>query len=295
MASLQPHAQTVGETIKWCAVQLDCADVYFGHGTDCAVDEAAALVFHIAGLEHDSNPEHYAREFGAAELAYLRKLLQQRIEQRIPTPYLLNEAWFAGLKFFVDPRVLIPRSPIAELIVQRFVPWVDPPRVQRVLEIGTGSGCIAIACALAFPASHIVATDLSADALDVARINLRQHAVTDRVRLLEADMFAGVDGRFDLIVSNPPYVPTGEISSLPAEFAHEPSFALASGVDGLDSARRILQDARKFLQPSGVLALEVGEGLAALEAAYPALPFVWPELERGGQGIALLLAGDMVE
>lgn len=293
MARAQSHPGTVGAAIKWCAAKLDGADVYFGHGTDNAIDEAAALVFHVVGLEHDGNTENYTRVFGGRELARLRELLSRRIERRIPTPYLLHEAWFGGLAFYVDQRVLIPRSPFAELIAQRFEPWVDPARVQRILEIGTGSGCIAIACALAFPASEIVATDLSADALDVARINLRQHELTNRVRLLETDLYHGVDGRYDLIVSNPPYVPSGDMPTLPAEFAHEPPFALASGADGLDSARRILQYARKFLRPAGMLALEVGAGWTALEAAFPDLPFVWPVLEHGGEGIALLAAENL--
>jgi len=284
---------TVGDLIEHCATELERAGAVFGHGTDNAVDEAASLVFHLTGLAHDADPPPYAEPVDAAVGERAQYLLQQRIDQRVPMPYLLHEAWFAGLSFYVDERVLIPRSPFAELIALRFEPWLDPDGIERILEIGTGSGCIAIACASAFPAAEVVATDLSPDALDVAALNVERHGLGDRVRLLQADLFDGVDGRFDLIASNPPYVPVDDVAALAAEYAHEPALALGSGADGLASTRGILQDAARHLTPAGLLAVEVGLGAEALEAAFPRLPFVWPEFERGGEGIALLGAADL--
>lgn len=294
---------TVGAVIEWCADALDRAGVYCGHGTDDTIDESASLVFHVAGLVHpapDDADRHgvYAATLAPEQFRRVRELLQARIERRIPMPYLLKESWFAGLKFFVDERVLIPRSPFAELVHAGFHPWLGAAPVRRILEIGTGSGCIAIACALAFPEAEVIATDISPGALEVARINVADHRLERRVRLLQADLFAnlpgddspgdGISGSFDLIVSNPPYVPEAEVASLPPEYHHEPIVALASGADGLSSVRRILQDAAGYLAEDGLLAIEVGAGRADLEAAFPSLPFIWPEFEFGGEGIALL-------
>ena len=211
----------------------------------------------------------------------------------MPAPYLVGEAWFAGLPFHVDRRVLVPRSPFAELIAARFEPWLAPVAQPRILEIGTGSGCIAIACALAFPDSQVLATDISDDALAVAHSNVQRHGVGDRLTLLKADLFAGGTGRFHLIVSNPPYVPDQDLTAMAPEFAWEPAGALAGGADGLDLVRRIVRGARSHLQPDGLLALEVGAGIGTLEQAFPRVPFLWPELENGGDGIALVAAGDL--
>lgn len=292
MGDTRQQIGTVGELIEHCAGELERAGVFFGHGTANAIDEAASLVFHVAGLDHGADPPPYGESVSAAALDRTLELLGVRIGSRVPLPYLLGEAWFAGLPFFVDRRVLIPRSPFAELIATRFQPWLNPDEVGAILEIGTGSGCIAIACALAFPAAQVVATDLSPDALEVAASNAERHGVRDRLRLLHADLFGGVDGRFDLIVTNPPYVPAAEVATLPPEYAHEPALALGSGPDGLESTRKILQDAPRHLTPRGLLAIEVGRGGPDLEAAYPDLPFVWPEFERGGEGIALIGAPD---
>jgi ribosomal protein L3 glutamine methyltransferase len=288
------QAATIGELIERVADQFDAAGVFFGHGTDNAVDEAASLVFHVAGLAHaDAGPQTYGLAPSTAVFERVSELAAARIAKRVPLPYLLREAWFSGLPFYVDERVLVPRSPFAELIHTRFEPWLEPGRVSRILEIGTGSGCIAVACAVAFPDAQVVATDLSADALAVARINVERHGLARQICLLEADLFAGVEGRFDLIVSNPPYVPEAEVLGLPAEYVHEPALALGSGTDGLESTRRILQDAHRHLEPEGLLAVEVGCGWSQLEAAFPDLPFVWPEFESGGEGIALLRAGEL--
>ncbi len=297
MDAQNEYPQTVGGMIQWCALELDRGGVYCGHGTDNAIDEAASLVFGAARLDHaaaalDPQPV-YAQVLSAQTLSLIDKLLRRRIDERMPLPYLLEEAWFAGLSFFVDERVLVPRSPFAELIGARFEPWLDPARVEHILEIGTGSGCIAIALAQAFPGSRVVAADLMADALEVARINVERHGVADRVDLLQSDLFDQIGGKFDLIVSNPPYVPESELTGLPREYAHEPDVALISGSDGLDSSRRILQDAARYLTTGGLLALEVGAGAAVLESAFPTLGFVWPEFECGGEGIALVSAAEL--
>lgn len=286
------YPDTVGAFIDWAAALLQRAKVYCGHGTAGVRDEAASLIYNVCALRHDDE-QAYARRLDARELEQATDLLATRIESRIPMAYLLREAWFAGLKFYVDERVLVPRSPFAELIQSQFKPWISAARISRILELGTGSGCIAIACAQAFPDCTLVATDISADALEVARMNVLHYELDGRIELVEADFFDGVAGRFDLIVSNPPYVPQGEIAALPAEYAHEPVLALASGPDGMESARRILQDARRYLTDGGTLALEVGTGWPVLEATFPSLPFVWPELESGGEGIALLTAAEL--
>jgi ribosomal protein L3 glutamine methyltransferase len=302
MLMRKDHPGSVGALIEWCAERLDEAGVFCGHGTAGTFDESASLVFHVANLEHDAvgpaapageYDRQYDQPIDRDQFMRVSELLRERIEARVPLPYLLNEAWFAGLKFFVDERVLIPRSPLAELILARFSPWLGDAPVERILEIGTGSGCIAIACARAFPEAEILATDLSPDALDVAAVNVERHGVASQVRLLRADLFDGVKGRFDLIVSNPPYVPEADIEALPPEYGHEPRFALASGPDGLASSRRILQDAAGHLTRDGTLVLEVGSGWPDLEAAFPTAPFVWPEFEHGGEGVALLRARDL--
>jgi ribosomal protein L3 glutamine methyltransferase len=297
MAMTNEHFPTVGGMIEWCVGELERGGVFYGHGTDNAVDEAASLIFSVAGLDHAAaavDPQAvYSRAWPSNLSPVVDGLLRRRIDERIPLPYLLKEAWFADLSFYVDERVLIPRSPFAELIAERFEPWLDPTAVHRILEIGTGSGCIAIALARAFPDSRVVAGDLMANALEVARINLARHAMEGRVELVQSDLYERVEGRFDLIVSNPPYVPLKEVAGLPGEYTHEPGIALASGDDGLDSSRRILQDAARYLTDGGTLALEVGTGAALLEAAFPRLGFVWPELERGGEGLALVSAVDL--
>lgn len=292
-SKIPAEVNTAGALIDWVTSRLDSSDVFFGHGTDNSRDEAAALVYHVMQLDHDAGNRDYGIRASPQDVAEIQALLDARIGKCIPMPYLLNEAWFAGRNFYVDQRALIPRSPLAELIVAGFEPWLASKETGLALELGTGSGCIAVACALALPHWKIVATDISDSALEVARINIDRYDLSARVQLLKADMFAGVSGRFDLIVSNPPYVPAAESGDLPAEYAHEPPVALYSGPDGLDSARRILQDARNHLNDKGLLVLEVGEQRERLEAAFPLLPLTWPELDRGGQGIAVITAEDL--
>jgi ribosomal protein L3 glutamine methyltransferase len=283
---------TVGDLINRGARRLKRAKVFYGHGIENAVDEAAALVFHAANLSHELGAAAYRKRVSAATRERADELITRRIEERVPAVYLTSETWFAGLPFYVDPRVLIPRSAIAELIERQFAPWIDPRRVQRILDVGTGSGCIAIACAKAFPRAKVDAVDISKDALDVAQINVRKHRLGRRVRLVESDHFSELSDKdaetYDIIVSNPPYVGAREMRTLPPEYRHEPRIALASGDSGLDSVRVLLREARRFLRPKGLLVVEVGNTEVAVRRAFRNLPFVWLDFERGGGGVFLL-------
>jgi ribosomal protein L3 glutamine methyltransferase len=280
---------TVGALIERSARRLSRARVFFGHGTDNARDEAAALILHALRLPHDAAPAHYRRRVAAAAAARAMALVSRRIQERIPAAYLTGVSGFAGLRFRVDARVLVPRSPIAELIERRFEPWIEPARVRRVLDIGTGSGCIAIATARALPQARVDAVDVSAAALAVARANVRWHRLGRRVRLVQSDHFSALKrSTYDIIVTNPPYVGARELNSLPPEYRHEPRVALAAGRTGLDSVRVILREAARHLRPRGLLVVEVGNSERALRRAFPRLPFMWLQFERGGGGVFLL-------
>jgi len=251
--------------------RLRAARLFYGHGTDNPHDEAAFLVLRGLGLPFDTD---LARE---ADPKAIEKLIRARIDQRIPAAYLLKEAWLAGTPFYVDRRVLVPRSHLAELLGSRFEPWLArTPR--RILDLCTGSGCLAILAARAFPRAQVDASDLSIDALDVAKLNVKKHAAG--VRLLRSDLYEELAGeRYDLILTNPPYVTAGAMRRLPPEYRHEPRLALAAGKDGLDLVRRIVEEAPAHLAPGGWLACEVGDGRKAVERAFRALPLVWPKEE----------------
>jgi ribosomal protein L3 glutamine methyltransferase len=282
-------APTLAVLLARTARRLARARLHYGHGTDNARDEAAALVWHALRLPRHPDRARLRRVVPAAARARLAALLARRIEERIPAVYLTQRCWFAGLALHVDPRVLIPRSPIAELIEHGFAPWVEPRRVRRVLDLGTGSGCIAIACARAFPRARVDASDVSPGALEVARLNIRRYRLQRRVRVCASDHFAALKARrYDIIVSNPPYVGRRELERLPREYRHEPRLALMAGTDGLDSVRIILRDAFVHLNPGGILVVEVGNTEAALRRAFPRMPFTWLYFERGGGGVFLL-------
>lgn len=285
---------TVEQLIEQGADALDRAQVCFGHGSDNAWDEAAELVFFAAGLRHEDAPAVYSQLVPAERLDAIQRLFERRISERTPAAYLTRRMWFAGVEFYVDERVLVPRSPIAELIEARFEPWIDAERVRSVLDIGTGSGCIAIATALAFPDARVDAADVSEDALAVAAMNISRHDLGKRMRAVRSDVFDALGAqRYDIIVSNPPYVGAEEMSALPEEYHREPELGLRAGDDGLDIVRRILAGASEHLSPAGILVVEVGNSEDALVAAYPEVPFIWLEFERGGGGVFLLTAEEI--
>jgi ribosomal protein L3 glutamine methyltransferase len=280
---------TVADLIVTAMRRLRRAKVFYGHGTDNARDEAFALVFHVMELPHEAPSDVLTLRVGNARREKFDELLTRRIKERLPLGYLTHESWFAGLPFYVDERVLIPRSPIAELIERRFAPWIAPARVRHILDMGTGSGCIALACARYFPRARVDGVDIDPAALEVAAINRRRLRLTRRVNLVASDHFAALGkAAYDIIVSNPPYVGAREMRGLPSEYRHEPRHALASGREGLDSVGIILRSAARHLKPSGLLVVEVGNTERALMKAYPRLPFTWLEFERGGGGVFLL-------
>ncbi len=287
------HNVTVQQLIARGARRLTRARVYFGHGTDNAWDESAALVWHALRLPTPT-ARLYARATSTAQQQQARELITRRIKERTPAVYLTGETWFAGLRFKTDPRALIPRSPLAELIARQYAPWIDARRVHRVLDIGTGSGCIAIATAKWLPRAQVDAVDISAAALNLAAENVRHHRLKKRVRLIESDYFSALKGeRYDIIVSNPPYVGARELRSLPAEYRHEPRMALAAGPDGLDAVRVILKDAGRHLNAGGILIVEVGNTEGAVRRAFARLPFTWLAFERGGGGVFMLTAAQL--
>lgn len=292
--SVHQQLHTIRDYIRWAASRFEQAQLFYGHGTDNAWDDASALVLQSLYLPWDVNPDTLSARLTLTEKELLVERIELRLSKRTPVPYLTGQAWFCGLKFVVNEKVLIPRSPIAELIENGFEPWLAAsPR--RVLDMCTGSGCIGIACAYAFEWAEVDLSDICAEAIAVAEQNIIQHQLQDRVKAIQSDCFDGIAaGAYDLIVSNPPYVNTEDLAAMPAEFHNEPSLALGSGDDGLDFSRRFLTQAADFLSDEGILVLEVGNSWPSLEAAFPKLPFTWVEFERGGHGVLVLSKQDLV-
>ncbi len=289
------HLYTIRDLIRWGASRMNEAGLHFGHGTDNAIDEAAALVLHALHLPPDLHAEYFQSHLTPAEKQAALHLLKRRVAERKPAAYLTQRAWFMGLPFYVDERALVPRSPLAELIERHFAPWLPDSRaVGGILDLGTGSGCIGIACAYAFPDARVDLADISAEALEVARRNVAEHGLEDQVEVIQSDLFSALKGRrYDLIISNPPYVGQEELDSLPAEYRHEPRLGLAAGVEGLDVVVEILRQAADYLNRDGLLIVEVGNAQYALCEALPDVPFTWLEFEHGGQGVFLLNAAQL--
>ncbi|MDA9919382.1 50S ribosomal protein L3 N(5)-glutamine methyltransferase [Porticoccaceae bacterium] len=286
---------TVATMLEQGQQQFETAQIYFGHGTTSAWDEAVYLLSHVLDLPPDADRSLLSQVLTDQQQADIQALYQRRVSERIPAPYLTGTAWFCGLPFKVDKRVIIPRSPLAELVYNGFQPWCETEPA-KVLDLCTGSGCIGIACAYAFEQAHVVLSDISVDALAVAAVNIEQHEVGNRVRALQSDLFDGLSGqRFDLIVSNPPYVDAVDLADMPDEYQHEPELALASGDDGLDFTRRLLIEAEQYLIEEGVLVVEVGNSWVALERAFAKVPFVWLEFAEGDAGVFVLSRNQLLE
>ena len=293
MITTFPEIHTIRDMIRFAATRFNDASLYFGHGTDNAWDEASALVLHCIHLPHSSYDLILDAHLIAEEKEKIFSLIEKRTHERLPLAYLTHEGWFAGLSFYIDERVLVPRSPIAELIENQFEPWINPANVSQILDLGTGSGCIAIACAKYFSNALVDAADISTDALSVAKINVLRHHLENEVTLYQSDLFHSLkEKKYDLIISNPPYVSAAEMETLPEEYRHEPKLGLTGGQEGIDIVTQILKQAHKYLSPHGILVVEVGNSEHALKEKFPHTPFTWLEFQRGGGGVFLLHTED---
>ncbi len=295
MSNTTASLMTPRDLILWGASRFYEAGLFFGHGTDNAMDEAVALVLHALDLSYDLPSASFDVEITPEERAQAVALLQRRIDERLPAAYLTGETNFAGLPFYVNQHVLIPRSPLAELIEREFSPFT-PDRVGTILDLCCGSGCIAIACAYYFPEARVDAADISTEALAVTNSNIDRHRLLTRVEGIQSDLFSSLQGRsYDIIVTNPPYVSREEMAELPPEYRHEPSMGLEAGEDGLDIVRPILRQAANHLNPGGIIVVEVGHSADAVQRCWPQVPFLWLEFARGGEGVFLLTAEQLNE
>lgn len=283
---------TFNELLHDMELLLNKEHLFYGHGTGNAMDESMAILMYLSESNDVLDEEQLKTSISDKVQEKAKEVLYQRVTELKPLPYITNEAYFCGKKFYVDERVLIPRSPIAELINNRFEPWLNPNSINRVLEIGTGSGCIALSIAEAFSDIEVVATDISPDAIDVARLNTKAHGLEQQVEIIESDLFENVSGVFDLIITNPPYVPDKIMLDLPKEYLHEPHMALAAGEKGLDFISRILHDAPPFLTDNGIVIIEAGVASENMEKGFN-MPFIWIDFEIGGEGVALIEASHL--
>lgn len=287
---------TIRDLIRWAVSCFNSENLVYGHGTDNAWDEAVNLILSSVHLPPDIDVNVLDAKLTTSERDAIVKSIKRRAKERIPVAYLVKEAWFCGLNFFVDERVLIPRSPIAELIEDEFSPWVEEEHVQRILDIGTGSGCIAIGCAFTFPNAKVDAVDISEKALEVANINVARFGLEDCVEVIQSDLFQKLEGKqYEIIVSNPPYVSVEDYQNLPDEYLQEPKGALVGSEDGLEIVRKILLDAENYLSPGGILVVEVGFGQDVIESQFPEIPFTWLQFEKGGEGVFLLTKDELIE
>ncbi|MCF7528859.1 50S ribosomal protein L3 N(5)-glutamine methyltransferase [Neisseria lisongii] len=285
---------TVRDLLRFTVSRFNDAGLFFGHGSDNAHDEAAYLILHTLNLPLDSLEPYLDAKLLQHEKEEILSLVKRRVTEHIPVAYLTNQAWQGDFDFYVDERVIVPRSFIYELLGDALTPWIEHDElVHRALDLCTGSGCLAIQMAHHYPAAEIDAVDLSLDALEVAAVNVEEYGLESRINLIHTDLFEGLEGTYDLIVSNPPYVDAESVAELPDEYLHEPELALGSGEDGLDATREILLQAAKFLNPRGVLLVEIGHNRDVLEAAYPELPFTWLETS-GGDGFVFLLTREQL-
>jgi len=289
--------QTLEQSISHCADTLSQAPLYYGHGTDNAWDEAVQLVLFAAGMPVDADRSVLNTPLTPKQSSLVSTLLAQRVNEQIPLPYLTGRTVFAGLELLVDRRALVPRSPIAELIEQGFAPWfVAATSAPHILDLCCGGGCIGLACAAHMPDSRVDLADIDAQALALASSNVVKQGLQQRTELIRSDLFDGLKGRrYHLLVSNPPYVDAQDIATMPAEYHHEPPHALGSGADGLDITHQLLAQAGEFLEPDGLLVVEVGNSWEALEQAYPLVPFTWVEFARGGHGVFVMSASELAE
>lgn len=291
IVTLSRQLKTLRDLLRYSLSQFYEANLHFGHGTDNAWDEALYLALSALNLPPDVDREVLDARLLESERKKIIKLIHERVERRVPAAYLTHQAWFCGLPFYVDERVIVPRSPIAELIENEFSPWMDNNPIERVLDLCTGSGCIGIASAVYMPETLVDATDVSKSALEVAQMNANRHQVENRVNLIQSDLFQKLSGKtYDVIVSNPPYVSAKEFANLPQEYFHEPEIALKAGQTGLEIVTKILKEAHKHLSPNGILVVEVGNSETALIDKYPDIPFTWLQFSRGGDGVFLLTA-----
>jgi ribosomal protein L3 glutamine methyltransferase len=292
MENILDELHTLGDFIRWGATQFNKTQLFFGHGTDNAIDEAIVLVSYALYLPPEMPDILWHSRLTRSEKEKVLNLFNRRIHERIPASYITQEAWFAEIRFYVDQSVLIPRSPIAELIEQRFEPWIKINQMKTMLDLCTGSGCIAIASSmLAFPNATVDAVDVSHDALKVAQTNIKHYRLEQRVHALHSDLFSALAGKqYDLIVCNPPYVDAQELQAMAEEYHHEPKIGLEAGTDGLLFVKRILREAAQYLTRDGILIVEVGVSQTRLIEEYPNMPFFWIDFERGGTGVFLLTA-----
>ena len=291
----QRELRSVRDCLRFAVSRFNEAKLFFGHGSTSAYDEAAYLILHTLYLPLDTLEPFLDATLTEAERDLVLSVLKRRVKERLPAAYLTNEAWLGEHRFYVDKRVIVPRSYIAELLQERLAPWIeDPEAISSVLDLCTGSGCLAILAALAFPDAKVDAVDLSEDAIEVAERNITDYRLSERIRLLKSDMNQALKERkYDLIISNPPYVTQESMAALPHEYRHEPMMALASGEDGLDHVRVILENAPRHLTADGMLVVEVGHNREGVEKAFPELPFIWPETSAGDGVVFILKRADL--